>query len=128
MFSDFVILIGQFYYMGENFQQGFRQTAENELKRIGFKVKIVYKEDEFASILDQFHIAWIVSNTQFTGNEQNFLKAVQKFMFDKKSLFIWADNTPYTYHANLILKDKFNGMYLEGNYYGGNIIYGDDVV
>ena len=36
----------------------------------------------------------------------------------KKSLFLWADNYPYTKEASLILKKFFNNMYLEGNYYG----------
>ena len=39
-------------------------------------------------------------------------------MAKKKNLFIWADNTPYTLHADLILKKKFNGMYLIGDYFG----------
>ena len=47
-------------------------------------------------------------------------------MSKKKSLFIWADNTPLTYHANLILKHKFKGMFLEGDYYGNKIITGED--
>jgi len=39
-----------------------------------------------------------------------------------KSLYLWADNTPYTVHVNLVLEKCFNGMKLEGDYYGGNIV------
>ena len=43
-------------------------------------------------------------------------------MKNKKSLFIWADNSPFTYHANLILNKFFDGMQYDGNYYGGQIL------
>ena len=36
----------------------------------------------------------------------------------KKSLFLWADNCPFTKEASLILKKFFNNMYLEGGYQG----------
>jgi len=45
-------------------------------------------------------------------------------MKKKKSLFIWADNTPYTEHANWILQKSFDNMFLIGDYYGGQIIKG----
>jgi len=47
-------------------------------------------------------------------------------MQEKKSLFIWADNTPYTVHANWILQKYFDEMFLIGDYWGGQIIYGDE--
>jgi hypothetical protein len=39
-----------------------------------------------------------------------------------KSLFLWGENDPYHYEANLILREYFNGMYLKGNYYGDNLL------
>ena len=41
-------------------------------------------------------------------------------------MFLWADNTPYTAHNNLITKSLFAGMYVEGDYWGGKIVHGDD--
>lgn len=43
-------------------------------------------------------------------------------MKNGKSLFLWADNTPFISHANYILKSLFDGMHLEGDYYGDKII------
>jgi len=31
MFKDYIMLIGQFYYAGENFYNGFLMTVANEL-------------------------------------------------------------------------------------------------
>ena len=48
-------------------------------------------------------------------------------MKNKKSLFLWADNTPYTAHTNLITSKLFNNMTVLGEYWGGKIVYGDDL-
>jgi len=60
------------------------------------------------------------------SNEDTFVSTVEKFIRAKKSLFIWADNTPYTFHADIICKKIFNKMHFNGNYYGGQIIVGSD--
>jgi len=67
----------------------------------------------------EYDIGWVISNTHFTGNETKFLEAIEKFLKKKKSLMLWGDNDPYHYHQNLILKKYFDGMYMQGNYYGG---------
>lgn len=51
--------------------------------------------------------------------EKKFIKKIGEVMKLSKSLFLWADNTPYTKHANLILKKYFGNMKLEGDYFGG---------
>lgn len=40
----------------------------------------------------------------------------------KKSLYLWVDNTPWVESINPILKHYFDGMYLEGNYKGNQVI------
>lgn len=35
---------------------------------------------------------------------------MDKFFKAKKSLFLWADNTPYVKEANIVLNKFFNGM------------------
>jgi len=45
------------------------------------------------------------------SNEDTFVSAVDKFIKAKKSLFIWADNTPYTCHADMICNKIFNKMH-----------------
>jgi len=39
-------------------------------------------------------------------------------MKKSKSLYLWADNTPFTAHIDPILSKFFDGMRLEGDYYG----------
>jgi hypothetical protein len=43
-------------------------------------------------------------------------------MKNGKSLLLWGDNQPYFYETNLILNNYFDGMKLNGDYYGGKII------
>lgn len=72
-------------------------------------------------------IAWFISNSSINEKiSEEFAEVVGKHMSQKKSLFIWADNTPYTAHANVVLKKYFDDMYLIGDYHGDKIIYGDD--
>lgn len=40
----------------------------------------------------------------------------------KKSLFLWVDNTPYTTYVDCLLKNFFDGMYMDGVYQGGKLI------
>ena len=64
---------------------------------------IVYSEDEFSEIVHEYDIAWVISNTGFRGDEEKFIKAVEDFMKEKKSLMFWGDSCPFHYHMNLIL-------------------------
>ena len=73
-------------------------TVANELDRIGYKFDIVYSEDEFAECLLDYDIAWVISSTNFHGNEKKFLEAIDNFMKKKRSLMIWGDNDPYYCH------------------------------
>lgn len=62
----------------------------------------------------------MISNTSMNdSNENTFVSAVDKFIRAKKSLFIWADNTPYTCHADMICNKIFNKMHFKGDYWGG---------
>lgn len=119
MFKGYKLLIGQFYYEGEDFQKGLLKTLAYELLRIGFQFDIVYNEDEFAEILQGYDIAWVISNTAFRGKVDKFVEAIDKFNKAKKSLMLWGDNDPYNCHVNLLLDRLFKGMYVIGNYYGG---------
>lgn len=45
-----------------------------------------------------------------------------KFIKSGKSLYLWTDNTPYTSEVNYLLENLFDGMYMEGDYFGGKLI------
>lgn len=63
----------------------------------------MYTEDEFSKKCMEYDIAYVISNTSLRGDEKLFLEKIGEFMKAGKSLYIWADNTPYTAHSNLIL-------------------------
>jgi len=56
------------------------------------------------------------------AQETKFITEIGKFMKAKKSLFLWSDNTPYHVETDLVLKHFFNGMHMNGAYYGDKII------
>jgi len=78
------------------------------LKKKGFRVTITQSESEFISLLSthQHDVAWIVSDcsTQLNQDQQEqFKRAVVNFHNSGRGLFIYGDNDPYYYQANLVL-------------------------
>jgi hypothetical protein len=73
-------------------------------------------------VLPRYDIAWVISNTGTVSNQEKYIEAIGNFMRAKKSLFLWVDNTPYTTYVDCLLKNFFDGMYMEGSYYGGQLI------
>jgi len=57
-----------------------------------------------------------------------FLKVIKKFWDNGGSIGIFADNAPFTYHANLLLEELFPEVKFRigGNHKGGDILKGDD--
>lgn len=69
----------------------------------------------------------MIASFKFNGDENKFLSALHKFVFEeKKSLYIGADNDPYFTHANMFLEKYFTGMKLTGDYIGTQMIYAGD--
>lgn len=108
-----------------------------QIESFGFKVEMCKEEDDYSEklISGNYDISILIATQKFTGNQDKFLEALDKFLnkgkklffydftlilpfLDKKSLYIGADNDPYFTHANIVLEKFFDGMTLTGDYIG----------
>ncbi|CAF1562438.1 unnamed protein product, partial [Didymodactylos carnosus] len=107
-FSEFSILIGQFYSFD-------MQKPIDALKVKGFQIKHVKTENEFITELasNHYQVAWIISTNQIQNPA--FILALTTFHSSGGAIFLYTDNTPYVCHASEFLKTKF-GITVEGNY------------
>lgn len=94
------------------------------MTRDGFGYKIVDDEEEFVEDACAYDIIWIISAHEFDDDEdyQCYLRTIDQLFAMKKHFYIWADNSPYTVHANIFLERFFDGMRLSGNWKGQEII------
>lgn len=122
-FKDFRVLIGCFY---TSLKKDLKSLTKKELEKKGWEMCIVESVDEFTKALrdDRFHVAWIISNRIFEGNEPEFVKEVRKFHESGRGLMIWGDNDPYYAQANSVLSDLFD-FTLTGNTPGGKELLPD---
>lgn len=118
-FEGFKMLVLCAYHQ-EGLLQDLQSLTIPELSKKGFNVKVCMSVDEPTRELRQgsYHVAWILSSTEFAGDKEAFLTEVQKFHRAGRGLMIWGDNHPYFAHANLVLERLF-GFKLEGNTPGG---------
>ncbi|CAJ1398490.1 unnamed protein product [Effrenium voratum] len=118
-FEGFKMLVLCAYHQ-EGLPQDLQSLTIPELSKKGFNVKVCMSVDEPTRELRQgsYHVAWILSSTEFVGDKEAFLTEVQKFHRAGRGLMIWGDNHPYFAHANLVLERLF-GFKLEGNTPGG---------
>jgi hypothetical protein len=113
-FSEFSILIGQFYTFD-------MQKSIDALKVKGFQVKHVQTENECITELasNRYQIAWIISADRIQN--PTFVSSLTTFHSSGGAIFLFADNTPYVSHASEFLKIKF-GITVEGDYYGAKTL------
>jgi hypothetical protein len=123
-FTAFKILIGNFFQIKtevdkQNMKDVKLEQPIGALKSKGFQVEIVDTESEFLKKLaEETDVAWIISAEkiidQEPGIEEKFVETVVEFHNGGGGLFIWAENDPFTYHANLIL-DKLIQLKVSGS-------------
>eukprot|EP01089_Gocevia_fonbrunei_P012088 TRINITY_DN2765_c0_g1_i2.p1 TRINITY_DN2765_c0_g1~~TRINITY_DN2765_c0_g1_i2.p1 ORF type:complete len:377 (+),score=72.13 TRINITY_DN2765_c0_g1_i2:705-1835(+) len=103
-FSDFSVAIISFYDASST----ITSTAGPALQKKGFKVNSFCSTQtkEFIQALNSgnYDVAWIISDDR-THISPEFQESVKKFHQSKRGLMIWADNRPYFYQANILLKD-----------------------
>jgi len=71
----------------------------------------VESEKEFLEKLPQADVAWILSAHEFIDKdieEAKFVETVMEYHTGGGGLFIWAENDPFYFHANLLLQKLFN--------------------
>ncbi|UJR31331.1 hypothetical protein I4U23_018829 [Adineta vaga] len=117
-FMGFSILIGQLYSDCQ-FNDVAMQKSIDELKMKGFQVKHVKSEDECIKELasNQYQVTWIVSSSYVKNRD--IISSLKTFHSNGGGIFLFADNPPYTCHANEFLNKKF-GITVDGCYYGTN--------
>jgi len=101
------------------------------LEKKGFKVVVVSNEEAFISSLGTASAAWIISSYIFRSRfgsklktealERRFVDACEKFHKTGRGILLWADNGPFVYHANLVLK-RLMKTELGGNTPGQNTL------
>eukprot|EP00658_Telonema_sp_P-2_P013661 TRINITY_DN15176_c0_g1_i6.p1 TRINITY_DN15176_c0_g1~~TRINITY_DN15176_c0_g1_i6.p1 ORF type:complete len:389 (+),score=88.41 TRINITY_DN15176_c0_g1_i6:239-1405(+) len=84
------------------------------LEQKGFEVIVVPNEEQFIQQLGAASACWIVSSYIFRSRfgsklktealERRFVDACEKFHKTGRGIMLWADNGPFVYHANLVLK------------------------
>jgi len=84
------------------------------LQQKGFTVQVVSNEEAFIQSLGTASAAWIISSYIFRSRfgsklktealERRFVDACEKFHKTGRGILLWADNGPFVYHANLVLK------------------------
>ena len=109
------------------------KNAKQPLAQKGFHFIFTTTENEFMRQLKDVDVAWIVSGdvpvvrfivispilatlsrpTYYLGfpflqaNAQAFANACKTFHTSGGALFIWADNSPFVQHANVVLQELF---------------------
>ncbi|CAF1374745.1 unnamed protein product, partial [Rotaria sordida] len=105
-FMGFNILIGQFYHFD-------MQKPMDALKIKGFQVKLVMTEDECITELasNRYQIAWIISSTHIQNSK--FISALTAFHSAGGAIFLFADNTPYSYEEiDITLRNIISSLVL----------------
>ena len=135
-FSDFHVLIGLFFHHNAE-RVDLENTAIPALQKKGFQVRVVYRsEQEFLNVLkagpnpggqQEWNVAWIISDCRWNSHasEAVFVNEICARHRAGMGLFIWADNKPYFYHANLLLRALPAGsptMKLVGNTPGNTVL------
>jgi len=113
-FSMFNVIL--FHFLGNSYWH----AAVDALKSKGFTVYLAKDENDFLDNLPYYDEAWIASGSAHT-DPTKLVPAIRKYHESGKGLFIWADNDPYYYEANVILKDLL-GIQLKGNDYGNKVL------
>ncbi|KAL4469878.1 hypothetical protein ABPG72_011099 [Tetrahymena utriculariae] len=111
--SNINLLIGVFY-QDRKFYEQVQKNTQDSLKSIGYnKCKLVNKEKDFINLIEEYDQVWVISNEYFNdkGYEQQFTTKIKNHIKQCKGLMIFADNHPFTLHANLILQDIDFGIY-----------------
>ncbi|CAF0814563.1 unnamed protein product [Adineta ricciae] len=114
-FTDYRILIGQFYKSGD------MKAPIDALEKKGFHVESVKTELEFIAKLrsEQYEIAWVISSSSI--EQVAFIPTLIDFHAAGGAIFLFADNVPYVSHASGFLNKKF-GISLIGNYPGNKTL------
>jgi len=129
-FSEFRVL---FFVAFDGGGYGGGNTLQPALKKKGFGVTWLEDEATFleevrksnAKEIPPYDVIGFTSFNGTRGNDEGFTSALLEAHRSGSGLFIFADNQPYTYQANLILPE-IAGCIVTGNDMGDQtLIFGD---
>ena len=136
---QYTILIGNFFHRtGEFKEEAFNSNAGNALREKGLDYKLVHSEVDFIREIKrtdinghEYDAAIFISSdaVDYYDRENNnniekwryFATACEEYSYKGFGLFIFADNTPFVDHANVVIERLF-GFKLEGNNEGQKIL------
>jgi len=120
-FSEFSIILLYLYTV--NFKK-----LEDALKSKGFKVTITSSIDDYVEKLHEHDEAWFICSGSPIHNAAQMkgvpklVEELVKFHDAGKGIFVWADNSPFYYEANLLFEKILPTVALIGNTKGDNIL------
>jgi len=124
-FSEFKVLFFA-SYMSDMYGA---QTLKPALEKKGFQVSWHVEIDSFLKLLElsngspehRFDVIGFTSNLHSSGQDARFTELVIAAHRLGCGLFIFADNQPATYHANLVLPE-IAGCIVTGHDYGNQVL------
>jgi uncharacterized protein YegL len=120
-FKDVLIAVLHLY-TGEGFDFSLPTGA---LKQKGFTIKRwanhIPTLEEFKTTLSKSSQLWIISD-QNSRIPESHLKEIEKYFHEGKGVYIWGDNDPYYYDANIISK-RLLSVELYGDDMGDQVIH-----
>jgi hypothetical protein len=114
------ILIACWYWEGQGVGGAPMNHVPQVLRQMGFTVDVL-REPKHLPDLGQYDQAWIVSGTGSSFDKSDVQK-LRAFLQRGKGVYVLADNTPYTYEANVIGAELYQ-THLQGDYYGGKVVH-----
>jgi len=120
-FKDFKIII--IYFFPSRFLK-----CEEALRSKGFNLTVVSTITQFIEKLHEHDEAWFISSGSPTHNSSQMKDVPKlvgefvKFHNTGKGIFVWADNEPFFYEANLLLEKILPTITLIGNTPGDKIL------
>ena len=73
-----------------------------------------------------YYACWLINDCTIKNNMKEFLNVLYKFWKNGGAVLLFSDNTPFIIETNQFLKMINSGFIMEGNYDGGNDIFGDN--
>jgi hypothetical protein len=114
------ILIACYYWEGAGLDAVPMNHVPKVLREMGFTVDVL-REPKHLPDLGQYDEAWIVSGTGSSFDQSDVAK-LSAFLKKGKGVYVLADNTPFTYEANVIGAGLYK-THLQGDYIGGQVVH-----
>jgi hypothetical protein len=114
------ILIAVYYWEGPALDSVPMNHVPKVLRDMGFTVEI-QRQPQHLPDLAKYDQVWVVSGGGGSGFDQTDVAKLRDHLKKGRGVYVLADNTPYTYEANVIAGALY-GVNLAGGYDGGQVV------